>query len=163
MRPFDFAVETIDGKHIKINEIPAKCYLIVNTASHCVYTAQYRGLEKLFQDLKDSGLMILGFPCNQFGAQEPGDNATIGSFCERNYGVSFPLFAKIEVNGEHTHPLFQYLKTEAPGILGSKSIKWNFTKFLVQADGKVLKRYPPQALPSAIAKDINIALAEAMV
>ncbi len=158
MKPLDFVVETIDGKQIKLNELSAQFFLIVNTASHCVYTQQYASLERLSAELRASGVIVLGFPCNQFGTQEPGDNATIESFCERNFGVTFPLFAKVKVNGVDAHPLFQYLKTEAPGILGSKAIKWNFTKFLVQANGKVLKRYAPQTVPETIAKDIKAIL-----
>lgn len=156
MTSIDFALETIDGKHATLQQFPAKAYLIVNTASRCVYTAQYAGLEDLYQEFKDQGLQILGFPCNQFGAQEPGENQNIGEFCQRNYGVSFPMFAKIDVNGEHTHPLFHHLKEMAPGILGSKSIKWNFTKFLLTSDGSAIERFAPQTTPS----NLRLAIAE---
>src|SRR5690606_17463547 len=127
-----------------------KVLLIVNTASKCGFTPQYEGLEKLHEEYLDRGLAILGFPCNQFGHQEPGDGAEITAFCQRNYGVSFPLFAKIDVNGADTHPLFEYLKSEAPGLLGTKAIKWNFTKFLVDKDGTVVRRYGSTDTPGAI-------------
>lgn len=155
MTCLDFIVETIDGKQVNLQQYPAQAYLIVNTASRCVYTAQYAGLEALYQEFKDQGLQILGFPCNQFGAQEPGDNQHIGEFCQRNYGVSFPMFAKIDVNGTSAPPLFEFLKRSAPGILGSKSIKWNFTKFLLNADGRVIKRFAPRTLPSHLKEDIT--------
>ena len=148
MTSIDFALETIDGKQVSLQQFPAKAYLIVNTASRCVYTTQYAGLEELYQEFKDQGLQVLGFPCNQFGEQEPEGNQIIGEFCQRNYGVSFPMFSKIDVNGKQTHPLFQYLKENAPGILGSKSIKWNFTKFLVANNGGAIQRFAPQTPPS---------------
>lgn len=151
----DFAVETIDGKHVKLSEFQANAYLIVNTASRCVYTEQYAALELLFQEFHSQGLMVLGFPCNQFGAQEPEGNLAIGEFCQRNYGVSFPMFAKIEVNGERAHPLFQFLKQSAPGILGSQSIKWNFTKFLLASDGSNIQRFAPQTDPSRLRSAIS--------
>lgn len=151
----DFAVETIDGKHVKLSEFQAKAYLVVNTASRCVYTEQYAALELLFQEFQSQGLMVLGFPCNQFGAQEPEGNLVIGEFCQRNYGVNFPMFAKIEVNGERAHPLFQFLKQSAPGILGSQSIKWNFTKFLLASDGSNIQRFAPQTDPSRLRSAIS--------
>lgn len=158
MTSIDFALETIDRKQVSLQQFPAKAYLIVNTASRCVYTTQYAGLEQLYQEFKDQGLQVLGFPCNQFGEQEPGDNQIIGEFCQRNYGVSFPMFSKIDVNGKQTHPLFQYLKQKAPGFLGSKSIKWNFTKFLVNVSDGSIKRYGPNTSPRAIRKEIAKAL-----
>ncbi|MEA3117613.1 MAG: glutathione peroxidase, partial [Paraburkholderia sp.] len=132
-----------------------KVLLIVNTASECGFTPQYEGLQKLYERFSARGFEVLGFPCNQFGKQEPGDAAQIGSFCEKNYGVTFPLFDKIEVNGPNAHPLYRYLASEARGVLGTKSIKWNFTKFLVERDGKVAKRYAPSVKPEAIGIDIE--------
>jgi len=129
--------------------------LIVNTASKCGFTPQYKGLEVLYQQYKDKGLVILGFPCNQFGKQEPGDSSKISEFCEINYGVTFPLFDKVDVNGDNAHPLFNFLKSEKPGILGSKNIKWNFTKFLVNRKGEVVKRFAPVATPSQIESEIS--------
>ena len=133
--------------------------LIVNTASACGFTPQFAGLEALHQQFGPQGLVVLGFPCNQFGAQDSGSNAEIAGFCQLNYGVSFPMMAKIEVNGSAAHPLYQCLSKEAPGLLGSKAIKWNFTKFLVGKDGTVLKRYAPTDTPQSLAKDIEKALA----
>jgi glutathione peroxidase len=132
--------------------------LIVNVASECGYTPQYAGLEALYRKYKDRGFEVLGFPCNQFGAQEPGDEEQIKSFCETRFDVSFPLFAKIDVNGPGTHPLYEFLKTAEPGLLGTEAIKWNFTKFLVAKDGSVRNRYAPQTKPEAIAADIETAL-----
>jgi glutathione peroxidase len=129
--------------------------LIVNTASECGFTPQYAGLQKLYNDYATRGLAVLGFPCNQFGKQEPGDSAQIGSFCEKNYGVTFPIFDKIDVNGANAHPLYRWLTGEAPGLLGLEAIKWNFTKFLVDRNGKVVKRYAPVTKPEAIAADID--------
>ena len=156
---FDLSAKTIGGKSKKLKDYAGKVLLVVNTASNCGFTPQYKGLEALYQQFKDQGLVILGFPSNEFGQQEPGDEAQIAEFCELNFGVSFPLFAKTEVNGEGAHPLFKLLKTEAPGLLGSEAIKWNFTKFLVGRDGKVLKRFPPQAAPADLAPEIVAALA----
>ncbi len=153
----DLEVKTIDGKLISLDTYKGKLLLIVNTASRCGFTPQYRGLQQLYERYRERGLMVLGFPCNQFGAQEPGDEASIAQFCDLNYGVSFPMFAKIDVNGEHAHPLFVRLKKAAPGLLGTEAIKWNFTKFLVTPDGKV-KRYAPTDTPEAIEKDILLAL-----
>jgi glutathione peroxidase len=136
-----------------------KVLLIVNTASACGFTPQFAGLEQLHDTYASQGLVVLGFPCNQFGAQDAGSNSEIAGFCQRNYGVTFPMMAKIEVNGAGAHPLYQWLATEAPGLLGSKSIKWNFTKFLVGKDGRVLKRYAPTDTPASLAKNIQAALA----
>ena len=136
-----------------------KVVLIVNTASQCGFTPQFGGLEALWQAYRDQGLVIMGFPSNEFGHQDPGSNEDISSFCQLNYGVSFPMMAKVEVNGGDTHPLFGWLKTEAPGLLGSKAIKWNFTKFLVGRDGQVIRRYAPQDTPEKLAADIEAALA----
>jgi glutathione peroxidase len=135
--------------------------LIVNTASACGFTPQFAGLEKLHQTYADKGLAVLGFPCNQFANQDPGDEAQIANFCQKNYGVSFQMMAKVKVNGSEAHPLYQWLTAQAPGILGSKAVKWNFTKFLVGRDGQVLKRYAPQDAPAKIAQDIEAALAAA--
>ena len=132
--------------------------LVVNTASKCGFTPQYEGLEKVYQQYKDKGLVVLGFPCNQFGAQEPGGKEEIQEFCQLNYGVSFPMFDKIDVNGHNTHPLYEYLKKQATGVLGSESIKWNFTKFLVNRDGKVVDRFAPTTKPEDMARDIEALL-----
>ena len=155
----DFDAETIDGKTVKLSKYQGKVLLIVNTASQCGFTPQFKGLEALWETYQGRGLVVLGFPSNQFGAQDPGSNDEIASFCEMNYGVSFPMMGKIDVNGGGAHPLYQWLTREAPGLLGSKSIKWNFTKFLVGKDGKVLKRYAPQDAPDKLAGDIEAALA----
>jgi glutathione peroxidase len=155
---FDFSATGIDGKPVDLSAYKGKVLLIVNTASKCGFTPQYKGLQQLFQRYTDRGLVVLGFPCDQFGHQEPGNEADINSFCELNFGVSFPLFAKVEVNGKDTHPLYAHLKTEAPGLLGSEGIKWNFTKFLVNREGKVISRYAPATSPDAIAKDIEALL-----
>ena len=152
---YAYSAELLQGGVKSIADYSGLVLLIVNTASHCGFTAQYAGLEALYQRYRERGLLVLGFPCNQFGAQEPGDASEIASFCQKNYGVSFPLFAKIDVNGDDAHPLFQYLKASAPGLLGSESIKWNFTKFLVGRDGAVIKRYAPALAPEAIAADIE--------
>lgn len=140
---YDIPVTRIDGTETTLAEYRNKVLLIVNTASRCGFTPQYAGLEALYRKYKDEGFVVLGFPCNQFGAQEPGDEGQIASFCEMNYGVSFPMFAKVDVNGANAHPLFVALKKEAKGILGSEAIKWNFTKFLVSRDGVVMDRYAP--------------------
>ena len=132
-----------------------KILLSVNTASHCGFTPQYADLEALYQRYRERGLVVLGFPCNQFGSQEPGEAEEIASFCQKNYGVSFPMFAKIDVNGNDAHPLYQYLKKAAPGLLGSEGIKWNFTKFLVDRQGEVVGRYAPATAPESIASDIE--------
>lgn len=152
---YQFSANSIDGETVVLENYRGKVLLIVNTASQCGFTPQYRELEALYQTYKSRGLEILGFPCNQFGRQEPGNSQAIASFCQLNYGVSFPLFEKVEVNGKNAHPLFDYLKAAAPGLFGSESIKWNFSKFLLGRDGKVHKRYAPIVPPSAIVKDIE--------
>ena len=144
---YDLSVRTIDGKRQKMSKYKGRVMLIVNTASQCGFTPQYKGLEALHETYGKRGLAVLGFPCNQFGAQEPGDEAEIASFCERNFGVTFPLFSKVDVNGEHADPLFAYLKEAKPGLLRSEAIKWNFTKFLVDKDGNVVERYAPNTEP----------------
>ncbi|MGX4642888.1 glutathione peroxidase [Massilia sp. SYSU DXS3249] len=154
MDVFDFTAALLDGTPIDLSRYRGKVLLIVNTASECGFTPQYQGLEQVYQQFRERGVEVLGFPCNQFGKQEPGDAAQIGAFCEKNFGVSFPLFAKVEVNGPDAHPLYRHLKSEAPGLLGTQRIKWNFTKFLVGRDGKVVKRYAPQTKPDEIAGDI---------
>jgi glutathione peroxidase len=148
---YDVALTRIDGTQTTLREYRDKVLLIVNTASHCGFTPQYADLESLFRAHKDQGLVVLGFPCNQFGKQEPQDDPQIASFCEKNYGVSFPMFAKVEVNGQNAHPLFVLLKKHAPGLLGSEAIKWNFTKFLINRDGKVLDRFAPATSVDRIA------------
>jgi glutathione peroxidase len=155
---YDFTVKTIDGKETTLAPYKGKAMLIVNVASKCGFTPQYEGLEKLYLDFKDKGLEILGFPCNQFGSQEPGNEAEIKSFCSLTYNVTFPMFSKIDVNGPETHPLYAYLKKEEKGILGTEAIKWNFTKFLVGKDGQVIKRYAPNTTPKDLAKDVAAAL-----
>ena len=155
---YDFSVDDIHGKKVKLDRFRDRVLLIVNTASKCGFTPQYKGLEALYEKLHGKGLEILGFPCNQFGAQEPGTAEEIESFCEINYGVTFPLFAKIDVNGDAAAPLYKFLKAEKPGLLGSEAIKWNFTKFLVDRDGKPLKRYAPNDTPESLAGDIEKAL-----
>ena len=155
---YEFSVETLDGRATGLADFKGKVLLIVNTASQCGFTPQYAGLEALYQRYKESGLEVLGFPCNQFGAQEPGTAADIGAFCDRNYGVSFSMFAKIDVNGEKAHPLYRFLKKEKPGLLGplgGSAIKWNFTKFLVDRSGKVVARYASTTKPESLAKDIE--------
>ena len=146
---------TNDGREVRLSDYSAKAYLIVNTASECGFTPQYKGLEQLWQTYQDKGLQVLGFPCNQFGGQEPGSDAQISQFCEMNYGVTFPLFSKVDVNGDDAHPLFVALKEAAPGILGSKAIKWNFTKFLVTGEGQVVERYAPTTKPEDLVGDIE--------
>ncbi|MBM7332062.1 MAG: glutathione peroxidase [Alcanivorax sp.] len=155
---YDFEARTLDGQPRPLSDFKGKVLLIVNTASKCGFTPQYQGLQKLYDNFADRGLEVLGFPCNQFGHQEPGDSGEIGAFCEKNYGVRFPVFEKIDVNGEHAHPLFRYLKAEAPGVLGTEGIKWNFTKFLVDRDGRVVKRYAPKDKPEKLADDIEALL-----
>lgn len=144
---YDLTAQRLDGRETPLSEFAGKVTLVVNTASKCGFTPQYAGLQSLYDAYKDRGFAILGFPCNQFGAQEPGAEDEIGAFCERNYGVGFPMFAKIDVNGPDTHPVYKLLKKAAPGLLGSESIKWNFTKFLVDKDGKVVERYAPTTKP----------------
>lgn len=154
----DFTVTALTGAPIPLSQFRGKVLLIVNTASECGFTPQYKQLQALQEQLGSQGFEVLGFPCNQFGRQEPGDADAIGSFCERNYGVTFPLFAKIDVNGDDADPLFKHLKHAAPGLLGSEGIKWNFTKFLVDADGNVVKRYAPQTTPLSLIEDIQAML-----
>jgi glutathione peroxidase len=156
---YDFDALQIDGNAVPLAQFKGRAMLIVNTASACGFTPQFAGLEELHQQYGAKGLVVLGFPCNQFGAQDAGSNSEIAEFCQLNYGVSFPMMAKIEVNGTGAHPLYQWLCKEAPGLLGSKAIKWNFTKFLVGKDGQVLKRYAPTDTPASLAKDIEAALA----
>lgn len=151
----DIEVQTIRGEVERLEKYRGKVLLIVNTASKCGFTPQYEGLESLYGDLQGQGFEVLGFPCNQFGRQEPGDEGQIQEFCQLNYGVSFPMHAKIDVNGPNTHPLYDRLKAAAPGVLGTKAIKWNFTKFLVDADGNVVKRYSPDTKPQSIRADIE--------
>ena len=152
---YEFSCQTPNGKKKSLLDYKGKVLLVVNTASKCGFTPQFAGLEELHKQYKDTGLEILGFPCNQFGKQDPGSNDEIMEFCQLNYGVSFPMFSKIEVNGADADPLFKHLKKEAPGVLGSEGIKWNFTKFLIDRSGKVVKRYAPKDTPKAIAGDIE--------
>lgn len=154
MSVYEFSVKTVDGKTISMKGFENKVLLIVNVASKCGFTPQYEGLEELYREHKAKGFEILGFPCNQFGAQEPGSEEEIKNFCNLNYDVSFPLFAKIEVNGSNADPLYEYLKSEGKGLLGTEAVKWNFTKFLVDRQGRVVKRYAPQTKPEALTKDI---------
>ena len=155
---YDFTVNDIHGKPVKLDKYKGKVVLVVNTASKCGFTPQYKGLESLYRKYRDKGLEVLGFPCNQFGGQEPGSEKEIAQFCELNYGVKFPMFAKVDVNGDKTAPLYKYLKSEKPGLLGSEAIKWNFTKFLVDRNGKVVERFAPNDTPEAIERDVVKAL-----
>lgn len=152
---YEFNVKNIKGEDVSLESYKGKTLLILNTASKCGFTKQYSGLEDIYKEYQTKGLEILAFPCNQFGAQEPGSEIEIAEFCDLTFKTSFPLFSKIDVNGSNAHPLFEYLKAEAPGILGSKKIKWNFTKFLVNKDGTVLKRYAPKDEPSKIALELK--------
>lgn len=156
---YEFSGKNIKGEDVPLSDYKGKVLLIVNTASKCGFTPQYKGLENLYKDYQDKGLEILGFPCNQFGKQEPGNSDDISEFCELNFGVTFPLFEKVEVNGPNTHPLYDYLKKQAPGLLGSGAIKWNFTKFLVDGDGNVVKRFAPTDTPEKIEKHVKTLLA----
>jgi glutathione peroxidase len=155
----DFSCSTASGSQRSLSDFNGKVLLIVNTASKCGFTPQFEGLEELYEKYKDQGLEIIGFPCNQFGKQDPGSNDEITEFCQLNYGVSFPMFGKIEVNGSAADPLYQHLKSEAPGALGTKGIKWNFTKFLVDSSGKVIKRYAPATTPAQLEDAIKELLA----
>ncbi|GCL64626.1 glutathione peroxidase [Pseudaquabacterium pictum] len=155
----DLTLQDITGQTVRLADHAGQVLLIVNTASACGFTPQFAGLETLWTTYRDRGLVVLGFPSNEFGGQDPGSNDQIASFCQLNYGVSFPMMAKTQVNGGDAHPLFAWLKDEAPGLLGSKGIKWNFTKFLVGRDGRVIKRYAPQDAPAKLASDIEQALA----
>ena len=152
---YSFSAETLGGETVSMDSYQGKVLLIVNTASECGFTPQYEGLQELYERYADRGFEVLGFPCNQFGKQEPGDAAQIGSFCEKNYGVTFPMFAKIDVNGASAHPLFRYLTAEAPGVLGTEGIKWNFTKFLVDKEGNVINRFGSVTKPDALSGDIE--------
>ncbi len=156
---YDFEALSIDGKPAQLASQRGKVLLIVNTASQCGFTPQFAGLEQLWKDYRDRGLVVIGFPSNQFGGQDPGSNDQISSFCEMNYGVSFPMMAKVEVNGGSAHPLWKFLTAEARGVLGTQAIKWNFTKFLVGKDGQVIRRYAPNDEPAALTEDIEAALA----
>lgn len=156
---YDIPVQRIDGTESTLADYAGKVMLIVNVASQCGFTPQYAGLEVLWRQYRERGLVVLGFPCNQFGHQEPGDEAEIASFCRLKYDVTFPLFAKIDVNSDTAHPLFDYLKQAKPGLLGTEAIKWNFTKFLVGKDGQVIRRYAPTDTPESLTKDIEQALA----
>jgi glutathione peroxidase len=152
---YDFSADSLGGVPVDLEQYRGKVLLIVNTASECGYTPQYKGLEAVYRQFRDKGIEVLGFPCNQFGKQEPGTADDISAFCEKNYDVTFPLFAKINVNGADTHPLYKHLKSHARGVLGTEAIKWNFTKFLVKRDGTVYKRYAPQTMPEELAGDIE--------
>ena len=155
---YDIEAKTIDGEAKPMRDYAGKAMLIVNVASKCGFTPQYKGLEALYRKFADKNFVVLGFPCNQFGAQEPGSEADIARFCSMNYQVSFPMFAKIDVNGENAHPLYKFLKHAAPGLLGSEGIKWNFTKFLVDRAGNVVKRYAPTDTPLQIERDVEAIL-----
>ena len=155
---YDFSAKDIKGNDVALDQFQGKVLLIVNTASACGFTPQYDGLEKLHQEFGAQGLVVLGFPCNQFGGQEPGTEADIASFCKLNHGVTFPLMSKVDVNGAKQHPLFAYLTKAAPGLLGSEAVKWNFTKFLIAKDGTTAKRYAPTDTPESMQKDIQKAL-----
>ncbi|MDP3796915.1 MAG: glutathione peroxidase [Polaromonas sp.] len=156
---YDFEARQINGQDIPLSAFRGKVMLIVNTASQCGFTPQFGGLEELHKTYAGKGLAVLGFPCNQFGAQDPGSDGEISEFCQVNYGVSFPMMSKVDVNGPAAHPLYKWLSAEAPGLLGSKAIKWNFTKFLIGKDGQVIRRYAPLDKPADMAGDIEAALA----
>jgi len=158
---YQFEADLLEGETKSLADYQGKVLLIVNTASKCGFTPQFAGLEKIYEKYKEQGFEVLGFPCNQFGGQDPGSNQEIGSFCQRNYGVSFPMFAKVDVKGPEAHAIFRYLTREAKGVLGSENIKWNFTKFLVSRDGKVLNRYAPTTKPESLEEDIEKALGNA--
>jgi glutathione peroxidase len=153
-----FQAQSITGETLSFEACKGRVLLIVNTASACGFTPQFAGLEQLWNDYGERGLTVIGFPCNQFGSQDPGSNAEIGAFCQKNYGVSFPMMAKVKVNGDDAHPLWQWLKGEKPGLLGIEAIKWNFTKFLVGKDGEVIRRYAPNDEPAKLRADIEKAL-----
>ncbi|KAA6462939.1 glutathione peroxidase [Acidobacteria bacterium AB60] len=156
---YEISAELLDGAPVSLSRFEGKVLLIVNTASRCGFTPQYAALEQLYRKFQGQGFEVLGFPCNQFGAQEPGSAQDIGEFCERNYGVSFPMFAKVDVNGPATHPLFRLLKAARPGLLGSQRIKWNFTKFLVDRRGDVVSRHAPRVSPSRLQPEVEALLA----
>jgi glutathione peroxidase len=156
---YEFSAPLLDGRIVELREFRDRVLLIVNTASQCGFTPQYAGLEELYESYRERGLEVLGFPCNQFGGQEPGGAEQIGAFCEKNYGVKFPMFAKVDVNGLHAHPLYQFLKKEKPGVLGVERISWNFTKFLVDRRGAVVRRFGSTTNPAALAGPIEELLA----
>lgn len=156
---YDFNAELMDGTKKALVDYEGQVILVINTASKCGFTPQFEGLEALYQQYKEEGLVVIGFPCNQFGSQDPGSNDEIGAFCQKNYGVSFPMMAKIDVNGKNAHPIFEWLKQQKSGLL-TNSIKWNFTKFLISRDGQVINRYAPTSKPEAIKADIEKALAQ---
>ena len=160
MTVYDFSAKTITCEEKSLKEYKGKALLIVNVASKCGFTPQYKGLQEVYDKYKDQGLEILGFPCNQFGGQEPGTEADITSFCELNYGVNFPMFAKVDVKGDKAHPLYTYMTEQAPGLLGMKAVKWNFTKFLIGKDGKVVGRFAPQTKPVDLEVEIEKVLGE---
>ena len=153
--PFVLPLTTLDGRTVTLADFAGRVLLVVNVASRCGFTPQYAGLEALYRQYRDRGLVVLGFPCDQFGHQEPGDAAEIAQFCTLNYEVSFPLFAKVEVNGAGAHPLYQWLKKEAPGLLGTEAIKWNFTKFLIDPEGRVVRRFAPTDTPASLARHVE--------
>jgi glutathione peroxidase len=155
---YDFSANTLDGKPVSLRDYAGKVLLVVNTASKCGFTPQYEGLEALYKQYRDRGLTVLGFPCNQFGAQEPGTADEIGSFCQKNYGVSFPMFEKIDVNGDGAHPLYRWLKSNAKGVLGTEAIKWNFTKFLIDRQGQVVDRFAPNTKPEDLKPEVEALL-----
>jgi glutathione peroxidase len=155
MSIYDYTIKNAKNEDVSMSDFKGKVLLIVNTASECGFTNQYEGLEQLYKDHQTNGLELLGFPCNQFGKQESGTDEEIQEFCQVKFGVKFPVFKKIDVNGDDTHPLYEFLKTEAPGLLGSKSIKWNFTKFLISKDGTVLKRFAPKVTPESMTDEIK--------
>ncbi|MDF9528848.1 glutathione peroxidase [Bacillus cereus] len=160
MTVYDFSAKTITGEEKSLKDYKGKALLIVNVASKCGFTPQYKGLQEVYDKYKDQGLEILGFPCNQFGGQEPGTEADITSFCELNYGVNFPMFAKVDVKGDKAHPLYTHMTEQAPGLLGMKAVKWNFTKFLIGKDGKVVGRFAPQTKPVDLEVEIEKVLGE---
>ena len=155
---YDFTVDDIEGRPVKLDRYKDKVLLVVNTASKCGFTPQYKGLEALYRKYKDQGLEVLGFPCNQFGSQEPGNEQEIATFCETNYDITFPMFRKVDVNGEGAAPVYRYLKSAKPGVLGTEAIKWNFTKFLVDRGGNVVARFAPNDTPESIERDVAKAL-----
>jgi glutathione peroxidase len=155
---YDFHAKTLDGKDLDLSAYKGEVLVIVNTASKCGFTNQYEGLQELHQKFNGRGLKVLGFPCNQFGSQEPGSESEIGAFCQKNYGVEFQMFEKIDVNGADAHPLYKFLTSEAPGLAGTEAVKWNFTKFLVDRNGKVLKRFAPDVKPQDMTKEIEAQL-----
>ena len=159
---FDFSAERIDGQPVAFDEHRGRVLLVVNTASECGFTPQFAGLKALWEAYRDRGLVVIGFPSNEFGKQDPGSDSQIAAFCQKNYGVTFPMMRKVKVNGEEAHPLWRWLTAAAPGLLGSKAVKWNFTKFLVGRDGRVVRRYAPTDSPDSLTKDIEAALAAAL-